>query len=131
MSFALIIEDDFLLAFAVEEALRKLGYSDFEIVNSVSAAIAAALNRCPDLIVADHQITDGTGTDAVLEICSDRPIPVVFVTASASEVRSRLPDALIVEKPLSPTRLGSAVSQAGERPFRRPGNAGPTLKVMD
>ena len=130
MAFALIIEDDFLLAFAVEEALRELGYSDFEIVSSVSAAIGAALNRCPDLIVADHQITDGTGTDAVLEICSQRPIPVVFVTASASEVRSRLPDALIVEKPLSPARLGSAVSEAGKRPFHRSGNAGRT-KVPD
>lgn len=119
MLHALIVEDELLLAFAVEEALRELGYSTFEIATSVTTAVEAAKRQCPDLIVANHLIVDGTGTDAVLAICCDKAIPVVFVTGSGPEVRERLPNALIVDKPLSRTHFGDAVGKAVQSPFRR------------
>ena len=118
MSQALIIEDELLLAFSIEEALRGLGYTTFEIVTSVRGAIEAAERQCPDLIVANHQIVDGTGTDAVLAICAQRTIPVVFVTGSRAAVRERLPDAFIVDKPFSIPHLSKAVAAAVDRPFR-------------
>lgn len=117
MSHALIIEDEFLIAFSIEEALRQLGYSTFEIAVSVDQAIQAAEKQCPDLIIADHRIIDGTGTDAVTAICADQVIPVVFVTGSGSEVRERLPEAVIVPKPFTLPSLEAAVSAAVERPF--------------
>lgn len=117
MSHALIIEDEFLLAFAVEEALSQLGYSTFEIATTMVGAISAAERQCPDLIVADHRILDGTGTEAVMTICSERVIPVVFVTGSGSEVREHLPDALIVPKPVTLPHLEAAVNAALESPF--------------
>ena len=115
---ALIIEDELLLALAMEDALAKLGYLTFEIASSMDQAIKAAENQCPDLIVADHQIVDGTGTDAVLAICSEKPIPVVFVTGSALEVRKRLPDALILSKPYDMADLEAAVDAAAKSPFQ-------------
>lgn len=118
LSHALIIEDELLLAFTVQEALRELGYATFDIATSMAQAIEAAQAQCPDLIVADHRITDGTGTEAVQSICSDKAIPVVFVTGSGPEVRASLPDALIVAKPFAPSHLASAVSAAVGRPFR-------------
>ncbi|WP_199797271.1 response regulator [Erythrobacter sp. QSSC1-22B] len=123
MSHALIIEDEFLLAFTVEEALQQLGYSTFEIATTKAEAIAAAEARCPDLIVADHRILDGTGTEAVLTICSDKVIPVVFVTGSEPEVREHLPDAFVVPKPLTLPQLEVAVKAACERPFTLAGDA--------
>jgi DNA-binding response OmpR family regulator len=119
MSRALIIEDDWLVAFSIEEALRTLGYSVFKIVDSVKAAIEAAQKHRPDLIIADHQIADGTGTEAVLAICSDQSIPVVWVTASGPEVRKQVADAVIVDKPFHLTGLIAALSSAKERPFRK------------
>lgn len=121
MSLALIIEDDYFVAFSVQEALSQLGYSDFDIVTSVREAIEAAERRCPDLIVANHRIADGTGTDVVLAICAEKAIPVVFVTASGPEVRERLPDAMIVAKPFTVPALSAAVREAAERPFRNVG----------
>lgn len=115
---ALIIEDELLLALAMEDALAKLGYVTFEIAASMDQAIKAAGNQCPDLIVADHQIIDGTGTDAVLAICSDKAIPVVFVTGSALEVRERLPDALILSKPYAMADLEAAIGAAAKSPFQ-------------
>lgn len=118
MPHALIIEDELLLALSVEEALRQLGYSTFEIATSKSEAIASAERKCPDLIVADHRITDSTGTEAVQAICSEKAIPVVFVTGSEAEVRAHLPEALIVAKPFTHSRLESAVRSAMARPLR-------------
>lgn len=118
MSHALIIEDEFLLAFAVEESLSQLGYDSFDIATSMSEAIAAAERQCPELIVADHRILDGTGTEAVMTICSEQVIPVVFVTSSEPEVRERLPDAFIVPRPVTLAQLEVAVKAAIERPFR-------------
>lgn len=122
---ALIIEDEILLALALEDALAQLGYATCEIAASMAEAIAAAENRCPDLIIADHQIIDGTGTDAVRAICSERAIPVVFVTGSALEVRERLPDAQIVSKPFSQTDLEAAIGAAAKCPFRHESNGQP------
>lgn len=129
---ALIIEDELLLAFSVEEALKKLGYRTFEIAVSVDQAIKAARQRWPDLIVANHRITGGTGTDAVLAICADKAAPVVFVTSSGPEVRERLPEALIVQKPFELPHLRAAVGAAVERPFRHfPDHDPPSLRIVE
>lgn len=117
---ALIIEDEYWLAIEMKEALKKLGYATSELASSMAEAIAAAERRCPDLIVADQMIVGGTGTEAILTICSEVPIPVVFVTGSGAEVRGRLPDVPLVDKPFSLPRLHEAIEQAVERPFCRP-----------
>lgn len=118
LSHVLIIEDEILLAFSVEEALRNLGYLTFDIVTSAPDAIEAAEQKCPDLIIADHQLIDGTGVGAVKAICADQSIPVVFVTGSRTEGRQHLPEAFIVDKPFNFRRLKGAVSEAVETPFR-------------
>jgi CheY-like chemotaxis protein len=114
---ALIIEDEFLLALTVEQALGEIGYASFDIAASMAEAIAAARRRCPDLIVADHRILDGTGTEAVMDICSNRAIPVVFVTGSEPEVREHLPHALVVAKPMTLPLLEAAVRTAVASPL--------------
>jgi DNA-binding response OmpR family regulator len=114
---ALIIEDSYLLAMTVEDALSPIGYSSFDFAASVADAIAAAERRCPDLIVADQRLDNGTGTEAVRRICSGRTIPVVFVTGSASEVRAELAEAIIVDKPFAEARLHAAVREALGRPY--------------
>ena len=114
---ALIIEDEWFIVDAVEDALRQVGFSSFADANSVEEAVAAASSRCPDLIVANHHLIDGTGTDAVLAICSDQEIPVVFVTANGADVRSALPQAIVVSKPFVSVSLHSAVEHAQQCPF--------------
>ncbi len=114
---ALIIEDDFFVALAVEEALGRIGYASFDEASDVESAIAAASARCPDLIVADQRLDSGLGTEAVLAICAGKSISVVFVTATAADVRERIPGALIVTKPFTMPALSAAVSMAVAHPF--------------
>ena len=106
---ALIIEDEALVALSIEDALRDCGCDTFDHVFSVEAAILAAANRQPDLVTADVQLSPGCGIDAVEAICEFRRIPVFFITGTAAEVRLRLPDHLVVDKPFRPDQIAAAV----------------------
>ena len=50
---ALIIEDEFLTAQLIEDHLRDLGYTSFSFAMDETEAIAAASDRCPELITSD------------------------------------------------------------------------------
>lgn len=98
---ALIIEDEPLIAMAIEDALRGCGFTSFDLAVSAEEAIAAADRQCPDLITADVELRPGCGITAVQSICSALPVPVLFITGSPSEVRIRMPGYVLVEKPFS------------------------------
>lgn len=110
---ALIIEDEALVAILIEEHLRDRGYTSFDLAATEAEAVAAAKARCPDLISSDVRLAQGSGISAVQEICSESPIPVIFVTGSAEEVRIHAPGAVIVEKPLTAETLSSALAAVG------------------
>jgi hypothetical protein len=56
----------------------------------------------------------------MLAICSGQRNPVVFVTANGADLISRVPRAIVVDKPFGPASLHSAVDQAHEIPFACP-----------
>ena len=105
---ALIIEDESMIALAIEDALRGCGLASFDIAVSAEEAVAAAERRCPDLITADVELRPGCGITAVQSICSERPIPVIFITGSPGEVRIRMPGHALVEKPFSADHIMEA-----------------------
>ena len=114
---ALIIEDEYFVVEALEQTLREVGFTSFDDANCVAEAVRAASRRCPDLIVADYRLVDGTGAEAVLAICTGQSTPVVFVTASGEDVRAKLPSAIIVSKPFVSGTLHGAIREAWENPF--------------
>lgn len=105
---ALIIEDESLLAMAIEDALRRCGFTSFDEAVSAEEAVTAAVLRCPDLITADVELRPGCGITAVQSICSEQPIPVLFITGSPGEVRIRMPGHAMVEKPFSADHIVDA-----------------------
>jgi CheY-like chemotaxis protein len=56
---AMVIEDDPLISWMLEELLRDRGISSVEIVLSEAQAISAAARACPDLIVAESVLLMG------------------------------------------------------------------------
>ena len=109
---ALIIEDEFLIATAIEDVLRDCGFATFDIAHSMQTAIDAAARRCPDLITTDVQLSPGCGIAAVQSICSGPPIPVIFITGNGADVRRRLPDQHVLDKPFSEASFITAVAVA-------------------
>ena len=112
---ALIIEDESLIAMAIEDALRDCGFTSFDIASSADEAVAAAARKCPDLITADVELRPGCGITAVQSICSKLPIPIVFITGSPDHVRVRMPDHALIEKPFSVERVMAAIKLTVER----------------
>lgn len=112
---ALIIEDESLIAMAIEDALRGCGFTTFDIAVSADEAAAAAASRCPDLITADVELRPGCGITAVQSICSERAVPVLFITGSPAQVRIRMPGHPLIEKPFQPDHLKEAIELMGKR----------------
>ena len=106
---ALIIEDETLIAIAIEDALRGCGFTSFDVASSAEEAVAAAARKCPDLITADVQLRPGCGISAVQSICSERPIPLLFITGTPGEVRLRMPGHALVEKPFTAHHIANAI----------------------
>ena len=119
---ALIIEDEPIIAMLIEDHLRTLGYTSVDFAVTEAEAVAAAGRRCPDLITSDVRLSEGCGIAAVQSICGGKPIPVVFITATAGEVRARLGEAIVVAKPFGPAHLRDAVF-AARAPRARPSPA--------
>jgi DNA-binding response OmpR family regulator len=112
---ALIIEDESLIAMAIEDALRDCGFTSFDLAVSAKDAVEAAGRKCPDLITADVELRPGCGITAVQSICSGKPIPVLFVTGSPGEVRIRMPGHGLVEKPFSAVHIMDAAKLTLDR----------------
>ena len=107
---ALIIEDESLIAMAIEDALRGCGFTSFDVAVSSEEAVAAAARTCPDLITADVELRPGCGITTVQSICSERPIPVIFITGRPGEVRIRMPGHALIEKPFEANRIKEAIT---------------------
>ncbi len=109
---ALIIEDEVFTAMLIEDRLRELGFTSFVLATSEDEAVAAASERCPDLITADVQLAPGCGIDAVQRICHNKRIPVLYITATAMVARDRCPEAVVIQKPFGEAELRGAVREA-------------------
>lgn len=107
---ALIIEDEFMTAMAIEHVLRDCGFKTFDIALSSEAAIEAAAEQCPDLITADVQLRPGCGIETVRTIGPQPSTPVIFITGNAKEVRRRMPQHTVLDKPFSEQTLTYTVA---------------------
>jgi CheY-like chemotaxis protein len=117
---ALVIEDETLVAFLLEEMLESLGYDDVEIAATEAAAVTLAHRLQPDLVTADARLAQGCGISAALAICARRPVPVVFVTGNAAHVARRVQDPVVIEKPFTLQELAPGIMRARCAPGVRP-----------
>jgi CheY-like chemotaxis protein len=101
-----------MIAMAIEDALRDIGFITFDFAPSPAAAIEAAALRCPDLITSDVELSPGCGITTVLKICENVSIPVIFVTGNIADVKLRRPGSHALSKPFSVEQLTAAVGEA-------------------
>lgn len=109
---ALIIEDEFLIAYLIEERLRNLGYTSFSFAMDEDEAVLSASAQCPDLITCEARLTSGCGISAVQRICSQKPVPVLYIVGSEGTVRERCPQAIVIQKPFSVSELKQGIHDA-------------------
>ncbi len=82
----LVVEDERIVAKDLQEELAAMGYDAYASVASADEAIAAASERCPDLVLMDIRITgrlDGIETAHLLR--ARFGVALVYLTAHADE----------------------------------------------
>lgn len=117
----LIVEDESVIAWALESLLEDLGHDVVGIASSGAAAIAAAAEHGPDLILMDIHLGRGPdGVEVAGRIVAKGSAKVIFVSAYGDEgTRARVadcvPGAPLVSKPASARSIQAAITAAFER----------------
>jgi response regulator of citrate/malate metabolism len=120
---ALIVEDEILIALALEAEVKDLGFDVCGLAANAKQAIAMAMEGEPDLAVMDIYLNgarDGIETARVLrDLCG---VSVVFVTAYSDDeglterIQQQVPNAPVLTKPLYGHRLADAIAEVSEAP---------------
>jgi DNA-binding NarL/FixJ family response regulator len=113
----LVVEDDHLVAMALEQALLDAGLVVVGIAVSADEAVAMALGQRPDLAVMDVRLLGARdGIEAAIDIFNGTGIRCIFATAhSDASTRHRAQAAQPLgwlAKPYTPRALVQAVRTA-------------------
>ena len=115
--YALIVDDEVIIAEDLRRRLQKLGYGILGPVVTAEQAIACARERRPALLLMDVRLqgpVDGVDTAALL--IKELDLPVLFVTGCSDEATmariAQLPSAATLVKPFDDRELKLAVDLA-------------------
>lgn len=82
----LIVEDEIILALAIEVSLKKMGFSVCAIATSAPKAIEYAKDKKPNIVLMDINLNKKeTGIDAANVIWEEFKIPIIFLTSFADD----------------------------------------------
>jgi CheY-like chemotaxis protein len=111
----LIVEDEFIIAWHLQDIVTDLGYQVCAMVGAEAEAVEADRRHAPDLILMDIRLSGGgDGLKAAEAIRRQRPVPILFCTAHATD-RGLAPRLLAIEhtsvlgKPVSRADLKNAI----------------------
>ena len=110
----LIVEDEFLLAMAISEALNAAGHNVVGIAATVGQALKIVQEKRAALALVDVRLADGSrGTDLARVLMHEFRTPTIFVTGSIDEARTAQESALgLIAKPCDPSAVVESVTVA-------------------
>ena len=124
MSSILIIDDEVSFTRMVKMNLEKTGTFDVRVENRAAAALPAAREFRPDLVLLDVIMPNMDGGDVAKQIKRDRNLkttPIVFLTATVSkreagEVGLNSGGELFLAKPVSVEALIACINEHVRKP---------------
>jgi len=113
LKHVLIVEDDSLLAYGLEAALRNAGATDVSTVACASQALSSLAGIAPCLIVLDLSLADSDEGFGLAEIAMqlfNPPPRIVFSTGAPDRIPPHLArNCLVFAKPYDPAELARMV----------------------
>lgn len=109
---ALVVEDEPCIVDDARAALETMGHTVCATAATERTAVAAARTHKPDLMIVGAQLRVGDSMAVIKRICDERPIPHVLLAENRVLLQSRMPAAVIVQKPFRPSELQAAVQRA-------------------
>ncbi len=103
----LIVEDDFLIAIGISDAISVAGGSVVGPVDNIAAAVALSL-KAIDGAILDVRLAGGKVSYPIAERLSRENVGVVFYTAGTDKkiLAARFPDAIVIDKS-KPARIAA------------------------
>jgi CheY-like chemotaxis protein len=118
MCHVLIIEDEPMIAMAIEMMVEEEGATSWDVAVTQDEAIAAALAHPPDIITSDVRLIAGTGPLAVAEIAARLgKRPVIYVTGNPEGCTPCAPSSVVLIKPVSGPLFRQAFREAVAMPL--------------
>ena len=109
----LVVEDDAILALALEAALVDAGAGEVAIATRMSDAMAKLDKLCPDALVLDVHLADRDDGWALAELASllgSRKPRIAFSTGSPEEIPAYVKEmGCVFEKPFDPVQLAEVL----------------------
>lgn len=110
----LIVEDDPVLALALEDALLERGATDVVICPSIAATMTELERERPDAMVIDVHLADrddGWALVELVDLLGTRRPRIVFSTGAPQEIPPNIAEVgAVFEKPYDPADLVAALS---------------------
>ena len=111
----LLVEDDALIALAIEQSLLDAGATAVTICTTTADALAALRENRPDGIVLDVHLADRDDGWALAELVNSvgpNPPRIVFSTGAPQDIPPEIAElGPVLEKPYDPAELIAALSQ--------------------
>ena len=108
----LVVEDDLMIGPLLAEVLEDLGHVVVAVVVDADAAVAAARDCRPDLMIVDIGLGARSGVAVVKDIVRDGVVPHVLVTGDLLSNLDLGPDAVLIQKPYRQTDIVAAIARA-------------------
>ena len=109
----LLVEDDALIALALEDALKEAGAARVSWCATVASTMAVLESENPDTIVLDVHLSDADDGWALAELIPQlglRNVQIVFSTGAPDDIPEDIAAlGLIFEKPYDPADLVEAI----------------------
>ena len=111
----LLVEDDALIALAIEQSLLDGGASAVTVCSTTAEALAALRDTRPDGLVLDVHLADRDDGWALAELVNSvgpNPPRIVFSTGAPQDIPAEIAElGPVLEKPYDPADLIAALSQ--------------------
>ena len=111
LASVLVVEDDAILAYALEQVLTKAGHRVLGTAASLARAVSIAARAPPQLALVDFHLSGRENGTLVAQHLRPLGTKIIYVTANADEVRLLDGSAEIVPKPFDDGALLKAVER--------------------
>ena len=114
-SHVMVVEDDAVLALAIEQTLRDAGVVEVEICATTTQAMKALAANKPELVILDVHLADSDDGWAIAELVESlkpKAPQIIFSTGAPQDIPDRIAElGQVLAKPYEPEQLIALIRQ--------------------